>query len=159
MRLYSLTNMYLSPIQKGIQTAHALHELYEKYHFSSHPASLKINQWAKDHKTIIVLDGGFQSAIAESVELFYDIYHTLHLPYAFFKEEENALNGALTAACIIVPESIYNMPETVTPTTIHAQWSANAYDNYIDPAENNKIYHKELASLRLYNHLKSKRLA
>ena len=159
MRLYSLTNMYLSPIQQGIQTAHALHELYENYAGFSNETSSKIHEWAKNHKTIIVLNGGYQSSIAESVELFADITNTLYLPYAFFNEEKNALNGALTAACIVVPEEIYNMSETKTVTTIHDDWKRNAYSNFIDPVTNDHIYKQELARVRLFNHLRSKRLA
>ena len=97
MRLYTFTNMYLSQIQKGIQTAHIVGELAKNNNND-------FKEWASDHKTIIVLNGGYSSAISELQQEF-----SAKCAYssACFWESEEALGGALTAFGIILPEQAY----------------------------------------------------
>lgn len=160
MRLYSFVNMYLcGSIHAGIQTAHGVHELYEKYLFVSGESFGKISDWALNHKTIIALNGGYQSSIEETLQLLNDVYSILNLPFASFHEEKNSLNGALTVAVVVLPEEIYNYPVERTVDVIHSEWLRNSYENYIKPKINDDIYHKEMAKLRVFNHIKSKRLA
>lgn len=121
MRCYHLNNFYLGGIHAGIQSAHAQHELMLKYVDPSNPtikspyAAPQIQtylDWARDHKTIIVLNAGAQKELQSWVEFLTPLTH----PYAWaqFHEEEGALNGALTNVALVLPERIYNYARTVT---------------------------------------------
>ena len=108
MRAYFFGNMYLSSIQQGIQAAHATHELFTKYRgedeFTPQTTS-HLYEWARNHKTMILLNGGYAATIQELV----DFFRTDDNPYPFapFYEEEASLNGALTTVGIVLPEKIY----------------------------------------------------
>lgn len=104
LRAYALVNQYIAGIHAGIQTAHALMEATAKYEGQSTVAAHAFKDWYTDHKTLIVLNGGYQQRIYETMEL----WKKCNFPFAYFCEEEDALNGALTAAVIILPEYIYN---------------------------------------------------
>lgn len=106
-RLYSIVNQYISGIHAGIQTAHAAVELVHKCSQSLRPtakANQLCDQWAGKDKTIIVLDGGYQSNLERIFEL---MQACSSLPSAKFHEEQAALNGALTAITIVLPEYMY----------------------------------------------------
>ncbi len=104
MRLYTFVNYYLSPIQHGIQTAHVVSELSVKYYNpSSHHYMLY--DWAKNHKTIIVLNGGNQANLQEILLFLSDPDN--QYPYTHFCEDEQSLNNALTCVGIVIPEYVY----------------------------------------------------
>jgi hypothetical protein len=99
-RLYCLTNMYLSSIQKGIQTAHVVGELAKKFG----PLNT-FQDWAEFDKTIIVLNGGNSHSLA----LFGDIlWNQDEFLCAEFCEDLQSLNGALTAVGVVLPEEVYS---------------------------------------------------
>jgi hypothetical protein len=111
MRLYTFVNMYLSSIQHGIQTAHVVSELYEKYRsidVKKYGSLSRDNlyDWGRNHKTIIVLNGGFSDNLD-------DICHELSnqdlYPYAKFVEGKAELRGATTAVGIVLPKSVYDI--------------------------------------------------
>lgn len=108
MRLYSFTHTYLSSLQKGLQTAHLVHELFEKY---SNRNTI-LNGWAKDHKTIIILKGGNSLALEKLNHLLSNLGNELSLPQTHFYEDENSLNHALTCTGIVVPAHIYDKEST-----------------------------------------------
>ncbi|URC22204.1 hypothetical protein CHUUTOTORO_01190 [Serratia phage vB_SmaM-ChuuTotoro] len=107
LRAYALVNQYISGIHAGIQTAHALMEMSARYDprdsFIGDDAEM-FYDWRNNHKTLIVLNGGYQQRIYETMEL----WDKCDFPHAHFCEEADALNGALTAAVIILPEYIYD---------------------------------------------------
>lgn len=105
MRLYTFCNYYLSSIQQGIQTAHVVHELFNKYDEYS-PQSVSLKEWSKNHKTIIVLNGGNSSMLREIYELLHS--HRNPFPYVKFHEDEESLNSVLTCVGVVLPEKIYN---------------------------------------------------
>ena len=109
MRLYSVTNMYTAGIHAGIQTAHAVHEMFRKPMLTGQRAVLE--DWADNHKTIIVLSGGYHANIRTVAEQFSRLGKAMSLPNAHFCESEDALAGAYTAAVIVVPESIWGLPK------------------------------------------------
>ena len=111
MRAYFFNNMYLSPIQQGIQSAHVLGELMVKYSCYNPEKWDKVLDWAKDHKTMIVLNAGYSSVINEIVENI-DI-DSCEYPCASFRESDDALCGALTSFGIILPERIYEIAAAV----------------------------------------------
>jgi hypothetical protein len=100
MRLYAFTNMYLSSLQIGLQTAHLVSELSQL----NHPL---YQDWASNHKTIIILNGGNQQSLHE-IHTFLSDYSEEY-PVAKFHEDEVSLNNALTCTGIIIPEDIYNI--------------------------------------------------
>ena len=109
-RLYSFVNMYLSDIQRGIQTAHLVHNLFIDWIFADHhdAAWQSLVRWGQRDKTIIVLNGGYSS---ELVNIYNDIEvygDALQLPYSFMRESADALNGALTCVGLVVPSDIYD---------------------------------------------------
>lgn len=119
LRAYFFQNMYLQGIHAGIQSQHTTSEMFVKYKelseycdcwhdCSCHDLAYTLHEWAKDHKTTIVLNGGMQGDLEEVIRVF-DNKVNPH-PWAFFKESEYALGGALTNVGIILPEKIYNAP-------------------------------------------------
>lgn len=106
MRLYSFVNYYLSPLQAGLQTAHLIGEMsvasYDTFVRGSY------NVWARDHKTIIILNGGNCDSLAILFDRLVELNNNMvPLPIAKFCEDVQSLNGALTAVGVIVPEHIY----------------------------------------------------
>lgn len=108
-RLYSFTNMYLSPIQSGIQTAHIVSNLLSQCHedddIDETYSDMK-DMWAMFDKTIIVCNGGNSKSLEDLFQFFIDI--DIKLPYTIFHEDEESLNGALTAVGVLVPENLYD---------------------------------------------------
>lgn len=113
-RCYHINNFYLNGIHSGIQSAHVQHELAMDYLVpseasASHPyfdvAKEGYIEWAKNHKTIIVLNGGMQSDLEQWETLLRQ--DTNEFAWASFRESEEALNGALTNIGIVLPEYIY----------------------------------------------------
>lgn len=124
MRCYHLNNFYLSGIHAGIQSSHAQTELAIKYLATSlyiggdesvidymareevHVAARKqYVDWATKHKTMVVLNGGMMAQLLEWEELLGRAEN--RLAWASFREEEGALNNALTNVCIVLPERMY----------------------------------------------------
>lgn len=103
-RLYCLTNMYLSSLQKGLQTAHVVSDLALAARMDSEVDQV-FNAWASQDRTIIILNGG-NSVGLERWEQFLREY-CQRWPWAAFREDQQSLNGAITAVGIIVPESVY----------------------------------------------------
>lgn len=111
--------MYLSSLQCGLQSAHVVAEMFIKYPYvgSKHAEGLAfespyfLHEWATDHKTMILLNGGYSESLHTLVEFF----NTKDNPYpwAKFHEGQDALDGALTCVGIILPEKIYSNVEIV----------------------------------------------
>ena len=128
MRLYSFVNsVYLSDKQLGIQTAHLVHTMSDKYEDAvesipvagSHPvedfnfARGHYRLWSRKHKTIYVCQGGDCEALWERYEKIRSLARPIGLPYARFYESKGALNGALTAVGLVVPETWYTPVDTL----------------------------------------------
>lgn len=107
MRAYFFGNHYLSSIQQGIQAAHCTTEMFMKYDGNMHQHSALID-WATNHKTMILLNGGYASTITDLTE-FLDNVHDNDFPYASFYESEECMNGMQTCVGIILPQRIYEM--------------------------------------------------
>lgn len=105
MRAYFFANMYLSSIQKGIQTAHVIANMFVKYGEQDTQKSQILYDWAAVHKTIIILNAGYSEEIRNLLYFFSSEQNPF--PYASFNEGQDALDGALTCAGIILPEEIY----------------------------------------------------
>ena len=105
LRLYTFVNSYLSSIQKGIQTAHIVHELILQYGSGDRQPSQRVYDWAAKHKTIIVLNGGNNESLGAINATLAKTYKT-H-PYTWFNEDEESLGGIMTAVGVVLPETVY----------------------------------------------------
>lgn len=111
MRLYTFTNYYLSSIQQGIQPLHVVGELFVKYEDRESATQQRhvLYKWAREHKTVICLNGG---AAADIVEIYnalaLRIAPVLRLPFADFHEDEYSLSGIRTSVGIVIPKHIYD---------------------------------------------------
>ena len=125
MRCYHLCNMYLSSIQQGVQSAHAQMELFVKYRDISRTSTAMLYEWAKNHKTMIVLNGGFLYDMEESLD-FFERNRSFY-PFASFYESKEALGGILTNIAIVLPEKIYKTSELIRNRVL---------DSDLQPTEN-----------------------
>jgi hypothetical protein len=93
----------MSSIQHGIQPAHCIVEIIAKY--SSEQAKSDMTyDWARHHKTMIVLNGG-ESTQLLNIREFMDSSNNPY-PWDFF-EEDSSMDSMITCVGIILPERIY----------------------------------------------------
>lgn len=111
MRAYFFGNMYFAGIHAGIQSAHTLSEMFVKY--GNAPSTgpdgnqqwLILNHWAAEHKTMVLLNGGYSEELRSLISFFEDDRNPL--PWAYFNESIEAADGCLTCVGIILPEEFY----------------------------------------------------
>lgn len=127
MRFYAWGNMYLSSIQQGIQAGHVIGNMSVKY--GANPDSMYCD-WAKNHKTMILLNGGMSCNLGDIVEHFSKQDNPFE--WAPFSESRDALDGALTSVGIILPEDVYENAKKVRKREIDLfhldPWEATLYD-------------------------------
>lgn len=133
MRLYSFVNMYLSPLQHGLQTAHTVSELFVKC-----PQNQLLKEWAHKHKTIIILNGGYSKNLYELERLFNSV-DSYGYPWVSFNEEFDALEGARTAVSIVLTPKIY---ETSAKMMTIKNLLEKLTDEEIQAVLNYKPYHQ-----------------
>lgn len=115
-RLYSFTNKtYMSPIQLGIQTAHAVSSLMVKTQLAERvgedpqQTNARVVLWALESPTIMVCDGGNVASLLDLEERLGELADRLGLPWASFREDEASLAGAITAVCALVPDAVFGL--------------------------------------------------
>ncbi len=125
MRAYFFLNQYISSIQCGIQSAHCLAEMFVKYRIDTTSSVEEIakfrllTDWATNHKTMILLNGGYSSNLWQILNTFINGNGTFKdeseapYPFAHFQESEEALSSVLTCVGIILPEKVYNNVDLV----------------------------------------------
>ena len=131
MRAYFWGNMYLSSIQQGIQAAHCTAEIYEAVRGHHHEnirrqLDLQVKGWAQNHKTMILLNGGYSENLHRLVTFMSREQNTY--PWACFHEGEDALDGALTCVGIILPGVIYHGAAAIRRTSFEEV----QMDTYVD---------------------------
>lgn len=104
-RMYCVVNQYIAGIHAGIQSAHAISEMFLDYPQRRNNAGNLLWDWGDRDKTVIVLNGGYQSSLQELCEKLKPLSGTY--PWASFCEEQDALNGAMTAVAVVLPEYMY----------------------------------------------------
>lgn len=106
MRCYTFNNMYLSSLQMGLQSAHSVAELFVRYQSAPSSTNGMLFDWAKNHKTLIVLNAGYQS----TMKSLHDFCNDTKNPYptATFNESEEAMGCMMTSISIVLPEKIYH---------------------------------------------------
>ena len=113
-RAYFFGNMYISQIQHGIQAAHVVTKMaVDAIHIGKYSRHSSVFLgWAEHGVTKILLNGGYQSNLEKINTIFEAAALVLNLPTAHFREEPDALNGAMTSVGIVVPEEVYNHTDT-----------------------------------------------
>lgn len=112
-RGYVFVNTALSSIQKGVQGAHAVAELFVHYHdlIPNIEGADALYAWGSYDKTLIFLDGGFHGSLNENYQIFSSLCDKLQLPHALFQEDEGTLNCATTAFAGIVPSTVFDITD------------------------------------------------
>lgn len=139
MRAYFFQNFYLQGIHAGIQSQHTTAEMFVKY---SQPSTQQeqLFDWAINHKTTIVLNGGMQQDLEDVIK----VLSWLDFPFAYFKESKECLNGALTNVGVILPEYIYSAPRQDSEDWLQYFLSGNI-------TLNQEVFIRLLQSKRLMN--------
>lgn len=115
MRLYSfVAGNYLSNLQKGIQTAHGVSELFSVYHGDSEQKN-KLDCWAKNAKTIIVLNAFNHQGVLDVYDKLEGLARKLELPITIFNEDGVSMNNMATCTAIVVPTHLYDVKKKFKP--------------------------------------------
>jgi hypothetical protein len=64
--------------------------------------------WARNHKTLICLNGGNAANIRDIHDKLQSLCPHLNLPYDMFCEDQQTLDGMMTCCGLVVPEHVYN---------------------------------------------------
>jgi hypothetical protein len=162
-RMYGLVPYNISEIQKGIQFGHAVVEYAQKYFNDD-----DYQQWAKLHKTFIILNGGTTNNGEEPHK------HALHSePYigslqnahlelkknkiklaTFFEPD---LNDTLTSVVFLVDERVFDKKKYPDPNEVYLQTlngvpvSKRHYDEWVKSigGKQNLFLREFLSKLRL----------
>lgn len=116
-RLYGLIPYNISPIQKGIQFSHGLQELnndinsLEKTSYNIDNIITPFNKWAKEDKTVILLNGGttnnhYTGKYYGTLQKFRDKLNEVGIMFSEFYEPD--LNNALTCVTFLVDERVWD---------------------------------------------------
>lgn len=102
-RMYVLVERHLSPLDKGIQSAHAVVEYYNECHLWNKKEELKaFDKWANEDKTLILLNGGTVIGLDKTLELFEEN----NIAYGAFREPD--LDNIVTAVAVMADERIFD---------------------------------------------------
>ena len=157
-RAYFFGNNYISPIQHGIQAAHVVTRFFVKYHNDDNITESEVlYEWAENHMTKILLNGGYQSNLAKIYKIFEKVGPIIGLPFTQFREEQDSLNGALTSVGIVVPMGLL---ETAASNIGRQQlFEGASIDQLLGYLDNNRKLQKIDAILILAATLKTGKLA
>lgn len=101
-RMYVLVEHHLSPLDKGIQSTHAVVEYYNECRLWNKKEVLKaFDKWANDDKTLILLNGGSVIDLDKTLELFEEN----NIAYGVFREPD--LDNIVTAVAVLADERIF----------------------------------------------------
>ena len=102
LRMYSLVMYNLSPIQQGIQAYHATIEATQRFNNSNSISKENFDNWVKNWKTVIILNGGTSKTMDYHVETLLQN----KIGFSYFREPD--LNSSLSAISFIVDERVFN---------------------------------------------------
>ncbi len=106
-RFYSFVNYYLSPLQQGLQTAHAVGDMAV-----ADGKDAGFHQWAKDDKTIIICKGGNSGALDawfSQLQAMLENPRLKKVKAVKFQEDEASLGGATTVVGLLVPSDLWSL--------------------------------------------------
>jgi len=101
---YFVSHVYISQIQHGIQAAHVIQAMYEKYANSRSRASNIFKNWMMEDKTMIVLNGGNSAMIKDAMKRALIIDRDGLYPMACFCEDSQSMEGMMTGWGIVLPK-------------------------------------------------------
>ncbi len=105
LRFYSfVAGLYLSPIQCGIQTAHAVAEMS----LSMVDEDVYL-EWAQTHKTIVICNALTSGGVLRAYETLQGFRDILNIPSVLFREDDESLGGAPTAVGCIVSSQLFDV--------------------------------------------------
>lgn len=120
--MYHLVLYSLSPIQKGIQCYHAGME----YAYQQGIDNPEFQQWIKNDKTVIILDGGSSNQSGKdyyskepytgTLDIHLQTLRSIGIPVAAFYEPD--LNNTMTALAFLVDEKVWDK-KLYPPITIN----------------------------------------
>lgn len=100
-KCYVWVHSMLAPIPKGVQSAHAIVELFNK----SNGIEL-LRKWSIEDKTIIMLNGGNNKNLVQIEALLDRLFRNTAIPWSFFIEDDETLNNMITACAVIFPDDL-----------------------------------------------------
>lgn len=124
-RMYCLVLRQLSPINKGVQTAHACLEYSQKYFKNK-----DYQDYITNDKTLIMLDGGTSIDMNNIVSQL----NQLDVNFTYFQEPD--LGNLITAVCFVADERIWdkeNYPSFM-------EYLTNTFDTHKSNIESEKIW-------------------
>jgi hypothetical protein len=101
-RAYIFSHTMLKPICAGVQSAHCLAEMFADYTEVSSSENHVLHNWAKSHKTIILLDGGVTDNLVRINSIIRVLCSSVGLPFAHFNESNEYADGILTSVGFII---------------------------------------------------------
>ena len=104
-RMYCLAERHLSPVQKAIQSAHAIVEFIGHTTPADEHAKA-LAQWMDIDKTIIILDGGNDDEMTNNMVILQDA----GISFAEFREPD--MGGFRTAICFLADERVFDKNTT-----------------------------------------------
>lgn len=139
--MYGLVPYNISPIQQGIQFGHAVVEYGLKF-----GASFDYQEWARDWKTFIILNGGTTNtnfSMEDGLPLgsmnrhLLTLHDEMNVRFATFHEPD--LGNQLTAIVFIVDERIFNKTKYPDPQPFASQDEQNMFMESIGGEVNYKL--------------------
>lgn len=108
----------LKPICAGIQNAHVISEMFINEAKNKNAKSKEIlYDWAKNHKTIIMRDGGTSKNLEDIAYIIENVAPILQIPNARFYESEDYMEGIMTSVGFIL-DANYSTPQNFKNYTI-----------------------------------------
>lgn len=129
LRLYTWTLYQLSPIQQGIQAAHAAVELAMKTNrerAENAEAWQTYCHWGETWCTMVLLNGGDVASMKKIHRLFKSKINP-H-PWAAFRESQDSLHGIMTSIAILIPEKIFGMAAQIRKGEFVPLYTLNAFE-------------------------------
>lgn len=164
MRGYAWGNMYLSSIQQGIQGWHAQNELFNAHSLTA-PEIKTFLDWNKNHKTLVLLNGGYGdnllaihstlSTLAQRLKR--SPTHTKSVgvkavPVSLFREEKASLNEAVTSVFTVLPPTCF--PARAQRGALFRELGRAGVDDFLSAAtERSPIVDKALEAAVGHSHL------
>lgn len=119
MKMYVLCHQWLSPLQKGLQGAHAIVSLV--YNNQDNKEFMEsFNTWADQYETMVFLNGGNTKNLREMYQLTYNTFPTATFGM-IFTEDEESLNNSPTAVAILVSEGVCTLMDEYRETPYDAR--------------------------------------
>lgn len=107
-RLYTfVAGLYLSELQKGLQTAHVVGEVSQYKPNTSQGRDF--STWAREDKTIVICSAANHQGVVDCWAELERVNSALCLPAAIFREDEQSMNGMATACGVIVPKKYWDV--------------------------------------------------